>query len=176
MKPKLFYSRDEMQKLNTDKLLERGVTIEDIALLAYNQQLKFDPNVPMSLCVESVEKILSLRDIFHLVQLGAEIDRLAEENAFKGPIQDIISHDLGVFGVDEIFGLDIARLYGTIGQTNFGDLDVNKPGIIKKLNEEGKSGNAACHTFLDDIVGAIAAAASVRVAQIMSEEEAKVNK
>lgn len=176
MKPKLFYSRDEMQKINTEKLLERGVTIEDIALLAFNQQSKFDPNVKMDICVESVEKILSLRDIFHLVQLGAEIDRLAEENMFKGPIQDIINNDLGVFGVDEIFGLDIARLYGTIGQTNFGDLDVNKPGIIKKLNEEGKAGNPKCHTFLDDIVGAIAAAASVRVAQIMSEEEAKVNR
>ena len=176
MKPKLFYSRDEMQKINTEKLLERGVTIEDIALLAFNQQSKFDPNVKLDICVESVEKILSLRDIFHLVQLGAEIDRLAEENMFKGPIQDIINNDLGVFGVDEIFGLDIARLYGTIGQTNFGDLDVNKPGIIKKLNEEGKAGNPKCHTFLDDIVGAIAAAASVRVAQIMSEEEAKVNR
>ena len=176
MKPKLFYSRDEMQKINTEKLLERGVTIEDIALLAFNQQSKFDPNVKMDICIESVEKILSLRDIFHLVQLGAEIDRLAEENMFKGPIQDIINNDLGVFGVDEIFGLDIARLYGTIGQTNFGDLDVNKPAIIKKLNEEGKAGNPKCHTFLDDIVGAIAAAASVRVAQIMSEEEAKVNR
>lgn len=176
MKPKLFYSRDEMQKLNTEKLLERGVTIEDIALLAYNQQLKFEPKVKMEVCIESVEKILSLRDTFHLVQLGAEIDRLAEENMFKGPIQDIINHDLGVFGVDEILGLDIARLYGVIGQTNFGDLDVNKPGIIKKLNEEGKSGSLKCHTFLDDIVGAIAAAASVRVAQIMSEEEARINK
>lgn len=176
MKPKLFYSRDEMQKINTEKLLERGVTIEDIALLAYNQQLKFEPKVKMEVCIESVEKILSLRDTFHLVQLGAEIDRLAEENMFKGPIQDIINHDLGVFGVDEILGLDIARLYGVIGQTNFGDLDVNKPGIIKKLNEEGKSGSPKCHTFLDDIVGAIAAAASVRVAQIMSEEEARINK
>ena len=176
MKPKLFYSRDEMQKLNTEKLLERGVTIEDIALLAYNQQLKFEPKVKMEVCIESVEKILSLRDTFHLVQLGAEIDRLAEENMFQGPIQDIINHDLGVFGVDEILGLDIARLYGVIGQTNFGDLDVNKPGIIKKLNEEGKSGSPKCHTFLDDIVGAIAAAASVRVAQIMSEEEARINK
>lgn len=176
MKPKLFYSRDEMQKINTEKLLERGVTIEDIALLAYNQQLKFEPKVKMEVCIESVEKILSLRDTFHLVQLGAEIDRLAEENMFQGPIQDIINHDLGVFGVDEILGLDIARLYGVIGQTNFGDLDVNKPGIIKKLNEEGKSGSPKCHTFLDDIVGAIAAAASVRVAQIMSEEEARINK
>ena len=51
-----------------------------------------------------------------------------------------------MFGVDEIFGLSIAAMYGTVGQTNFGDIDVNKPGIVKKLNEEGKLG-LKCHTF-----------------------------
>ena len=111
--------------------------------------------------------------VFHLLQLGAEIDRLAEAGLFKGPIQDIIQNDLGVFGVDEIFGLDIARLYGAIGQTNFGDIDVNKPGIVKVLNEAGKPGKTSCHTFLDDIVGAIAAAAATRVSQIISEETAR---
>lgn len=173
MKPKLFYSRDEMTKFNIDKLNERGVTVEDIAKIAYNQQAKYNSNIDMATCIESVEKILSLRDIFHLLQLGAEIDRLVEEGMFKGPIQDIMNYDLGVFGVDEIFGLDIARLYGAIGQTNFGDIDVNKPGIVAKLNEEGKGGKNHCHTFLDDIVGAIAAAASTRVAQIISEEAAR---
>ena len=39
-KPKIYFSRDEMQKLNTEKLLERGVRIEDIAIIAYNQQKK----------------------------------------------------------------------------------------------------------------------------------------
>lgn len=170
--PKLYYSREEMQKMNTEKLLERGVTIEDIAKISLKQQSKYNANIDMAVCIESVEKILSLRDIFHLLQLGAEIDRLTEEGAFQGPIQDIMSYDLGVFGVDEIFGLDIARLYGAIGQTNFGDIDVNKPGIVAKLNDAGKGGKKACHTFLDDIVGAIAAAASTRVAQIFSEEEA----
>lgn len=171
--PKLYYSRDEMEQLNIEKLKERGVTVEEIALIAYNQQSKYNKNVDMNVCIESVKKILSLRDIFHLLQLGAEIDRLTEEGMFKGPIQDIMNYDLGVFGVDEIFGLDIARLYGAIGQTNFGDIDVNKPGIVAKLNEEGKGDKPHCHTFLDDIVGAIAAAASTRVAQIISENEAE---
>lgn len=171
--PKLYYSRDEMEQLNIEKLKERGVTVEEIALIAYNQQSKYNKNVDMNVCIESVKKILSLRDIFHLLQLGAEIDRLTEEGKFKGPIQDIMNYDLGVFGVDEIFGLDIARLYGAIGQTNFGDIDVNKHGIVAKLNEEGKGDKPHCHTFLDDIVGAIAAAASTRVAQIISENEAE---
>ena len=173
---KVYYSREEMQRINTEKLLERGVTIDEIAKIAYNQQYRYNKDIKMEDCIESVEKILSLRDIFHLLQLGAEVDRLVEEKAFKGPIQDIMASDLGVFGVDEIFGLDIARLYGAIGQTNFGDIDVNKPGIVAKLNEQGKSGSMHCHTFLDDIVGAIAAAASTRVAQIWSEDEANRNK
>src|SRR5690606_28109492 len=105
------------------------------------------------------------------IQLGVEIDRLTEEGAFRSPIQEIMKADLGMFGIDEILGLDIASNYGVIGQTNFGDIDVNKPGIVSKLNEDGKK-EGICHTFMDDIVGAIAAAASTRVAQILSEEEA----
>lgn len=176
MEVKLYYSRDEMKRLNIEKLESRGVTVKQIAEIAYNQQLRYNKNIDINECILSVEKILSLRDTFHLLQLGAEIDRLAEVGLFEGPIQDIIFNDLGVFGVDEIFGLDIARLYGAIGQTNFGDIDVNKPGIVKQLNEEGKPGKPSCHTFLDDIVGAIAAAAATRVSQIISEETAKGEK
>ena len=176
METKLYYSREEMTKLNIEKLESRGVTVLEIAEIAYNQQLRYNKNIDINECILSVEKILSLRDTFHLLQLGAEIDRLAENGLFEGPIQDIVFNDLGVFGVDEIFGLDIARLYGAIGQTNFGDIDVNKPGIVKKLNEEGKPGKPSCHTFLDDIVGAIAAAAATRVSQIISEETARGEK
>ncbi len=171
---KLYFSRDEMERLNIEKLAERGVTVEDIAEVAYNQQLKYNPEVSMDEVIHSVKKILSLRDVFHLLQLGAEIDILAEKGLLSQPIQDIINYDLGVFGIDEIFGLDIARLYGSIGQTNFGDIDVNKPGIVHRLNEEGKK-EGCCHTFLDDIVGAIAAAATIRISQIVSEDNAKLN-
>jgi len=168
-KVKLVYTRDEMLKLNIETLKNRGISVNDMAKIAYDQQSKYINNISFSLCVASVERILTYRDVFHYVQLGAEIDRLAEEKLFKGPIQDILFYDLGLFGVDETFGLDIARNYGTIGQTNFGDIDVNKNGIVKILNEVGKD-SYKCHTFMDDIVGAIAAAASTRVAQIMTEE------
>jgi phosphatidylglycerophosphatase A len=171
MKEKVFFSREEMFKLNVESLENRGVGIIDIAEIAYRQQSRYNPNITMDTCIQSVEKILSLRDIFHIVQLGIEIDRLAEEGKLSSPIQEILKADLGMFGVDEILGLAIASNYGVIGQTNFGDIDVNKPGIVKTLNDEGSKPNI-CHTFLDDIVGAIAAAASTRVAQIVSENEA----
>ena len=168
-KKKLLFTRSEMLELNKEMLASRGVDIQSIAEISYQQQSKYSDQVSMKVCIESVEKILSLRDIFHHVQLACEIDRMAEEKLFKGPIQDIIHDDLGLFGVDETLGLDVSGLYGTIGQTNFGDIDVNKHGIVAKLNEDGKK-EGVCHTFLDDIVGAIAAAASTRVAQILNED------
>lgn len=171
---KLLYSREEMLEINIKSLKERGVEIEDIAKIAFDQQSKYTKDIPFTECMDSVMKILSLRDVFHHVQLGIEIDRMAEEKMFKGPIQDILYHDLGLFGIDELVGLNIAGQYGVIGQTNFGDIDVNKPGICKALNDEGKS-LGRCHTFLDDIVGAIAAAASTRVAQMMNEDLTKID-
>ncbi|MBE0700929.1 MAG: phosphatidylglycerophosphatase A [Acholeplasmataceae bacterium] len=172
---RLVYTRQEMFDFNKKTLQKRGVSIEAIAEITYMQQSKYTPDIPRSVCIESVEKILSLRDVFHHVQLASEIDRLAEEKMFQGPIQDIILEDFGLFGIDETMGLDVAGLYGTIGQTNFGDIDVNKHGIVKRLNDAGKE-EGICHTFIDDIVGAIAAAASTRVAQVMNEEIAHEDK
>ena len=172
MKKKLVYSRDEMTKLCVDALESRGVTVDEIAQIAYYQQSRYTPNISMELCVESVLKVISLRDIFHHVLLAVELDKLAEKKAFEGPIQDIIENDLGLFGADEVLGLDVAGLYGVIGMTNFGDIDVNKHGVVNRLNEEGKKPGIV-HTFLDDIVGAIAAAASTRVAQIKNEDIAR---
>lgn len=173
MKPRALFNRDEMLRMNIETLKNRGVTLHDIADIAYQQQSKWSNDISMADCIESVEKILSLRDTFHILQLGAEIDRLTEENLIKEPIREILHSDLGMFGIDELFGLEIAGLYGTIGKTNFGDIDVNKPLIVGKLNEDGKGDKPMCHTFLDDIVGAVAAAASTRVAQVINEEEAK---
>ena len=110
---KIVFTRKEMLSLNIDILKKRGVSVESIAEIAYHQQKRYSPDVTFELCVESVEKLLSLRDIFHHVQLAAEIDRLAEIGAFEGPIQDIIFEDLGLFGVDEVLGLDVAGTYGT---------------------------------------------------------------
>lgn len=169
---RIMFSRQEMYEIDKKLLEERGVTIEDIAQIAYRQQARYNPNLDMQDCIDSVKKIISYRDIFHIILLGVEIDKLAEEGKLSSPIQDILKADLGMFGVDEIFGLSIAQKFGVIGQTNFGDIDVNKPGIVKELNDHGKAGSEQCHTFLDDIVGAIAAAASTRVAQIISENEA----
>jgi phosphatidylglycerophosphatase A len=173
MKNRSLFSRDEMLTMNVAMLEKRGVKVKDIAEVAFAQQSKWSKDISIQECISSVEKILSLRDTFHILQLGAEIDRLTEENLIGEPLRTILHEDLGLFGIDELFGLEIAGLYGTIGKTNFGDIDVNKPLIVGRLNHDGKGSSEACHTFMDDIVGAIAAAASTRVAQMANEEEAR---
>ena len=65
--PKLYFSREEMERLNIEKLNERGVSVEEIALVAYNQQLKYNPTVSMEECIISVKKILSLKSFLSLL-------------------------------------------------------------------------------------------------------------
>ncbi|NLJ18623.1 phosphatidylglycerophosphatase A, partial [Globicatella sulfidifaciens] len=45
--------------------------------------------------------------------------------------------------------------------TNFGYVDKIKPGIIGELNSQK---GEKCNTFIDDVVGALAAAAASRIA------------
>ncbi len=84
-----------------------------------------------------------------------------EEGKLLQPLQQILSDDEGLYGIDEILALSIVNVYGSIGFTNYGYIDKVKPGILAELNShDGKS----VHTFLDDIVGAIAASAASRLA------------
>ena len=105
---KVFFSRQEMFKLNRDRLLERGVTIQDIAEIAFNQQSRYNKDITMNICIESVEKVLTYRDIFHMVQLAIEIDRLTEEGAFRSPSRHKKA-DLGMF-VDEYLVLTLHHI------------------------------------------------------------------
>lgn len=84
------------------------------------------------------------------------------------PLLDILEKDEGLYGIDEILALSIVNVYGSIGFTNYGYIDKQKPGILERLNDKS---TGECHTFLDDLVGAIAAAASSRLAHRAASQE-----
>ena len=88
---KNLFSRDEMLEMNIETLKKRGVQVKDIVDIAYNQQKKWNDDISYQDCMESVEKILSLRDVFHILQLGAEIDRLAEEGLIQEPMLEVLT-------------------------------------------------------------------------------------
>lgn len=144
------------------RLLERDVTLEEIAELVYDLQVPYIENITMEHCLHNVEKVLSKREVQNAVLTGIELDVLAEEGKISSPLLEIITNDEGLFGVDEVLALAIVNVYGSIGLTNFGYLDKLKPKVINRL-DSGKDSKEV-NTFLDDIVGAIAAAAASRIA------------
>jgi phosphatidylglycerophosphatase A len=142
-------------------LNERGVEVQDIADLVYYLQEKYHPNLDMKDCVHNVERVLSKREVQNAILTGIQLDVMCEQGLLEQPLQAMIETDEGLYGVDEILAFSIVNVYGSIGFTNYGFIDKQKPGILQRLNDKS---SGKCHTFLDDLVGAIAAAASSRLA------------
>jgi len=153
---------DEVVEKKTRELLEaRGVALDDLVELVMFLQKDYFPDLTKEICLENIEKVLAKREVQNAILTGIQLDLLAEERKLMEPLQSMVFNDEGLYGVDEIIALSIVNVYGSIGFTNYGYIDKVKPGILKKLNDKNDHQN---HTFLDDIVGAIAAAASSRLA------------
>lgn len=149
-------------------LQRRGVTIEDIADIVYEMQNPYNEGLLMEHCVQSVERVLRKREVQHALLVGVELDELAEKKMLSEPLQSLVEGDEGLFGVDETLALGSVLTYGSIALTTYGHLDKKKIGIIEKLDT--KEGNGV-HTFLDDLVGSIAASAASRLAHKMRDLE-----
>ncbi|XEC96482.1 phosphatidylglycerophosphatase A [Paenibacillus tarimensis] len=162
-------SEQREYSLNSRKVAEateqwlrmRGVTKREIAELVMVLQGGYFPNLTYEECEENIDAVLSKREVQNAILTGIQLDILAEEGKLLQPLQDMIVHDEGLYGCDEILALSIVNVYGSIGFTNFGYIDKLKPGVLKRLNDKSDD---KVHTFLDDIVGAIAASASSRIA------------
>lgn len=146
-------------------LLEaRGITLEDIADAARYLQAEYHVDLKTEELLDSVKKVISKREVQFAIMTAVELDRQAESNQmFDKQLEGLLNSDAGLYGTDEVLAYGICNLYGSIALTNFGFIDKKKYGIISKLNKEGKE-DGHCTTFIDDIVGAIAAAAASRFA------------
>lgn len=152
------------------RLENRGVTLKDMAHITFELQSRYLKDLKLETCLEHVKRVIMKREVQHAVLTGLELDILAEQGKLSEPLSTLLLSDYGLFGIDEILALSIVNVYGSIGLTNFGYVDKVKPGIIGKLDD--KTGNkVTCNTFLDDIVGAIAAAAASSVAHKYAENE-----
>jgi phosphatidylglycerophosphatase A len=150
------------------KLQQRGVEIDDIANLLIFLQKDYVPDLTLEIARHNVLEVLRKREVQHAILTGIALDELTEQGLVGEPLSSIISKDAGLYGIDEILALAIVNVYGSIGLTNFGYVDRLKPGIIKEIDERGKS-DGEVHTFLDDLVGAIAAAAASRIAHNVAD-------
>lgn len=152
---------NQVEAVARARLKERGVETDDIAELVYFLQKKYHPDLTMEVCRLNVDRVIAKREVQNAILTGIELDVLAEQKKLSEPLQTILAIDESLYGVDEVLAFSIVNIYGSIGFTNYGYIDKEKPGILGRLNDKS---TGECHTFLDDIVGAIAAAASSRLA------------
>ncbi len=151
---------ESLKEITINKIEERGVELGQIADLVMMIQADYEPNLTKEICLKNIDAVLGKRETIHAVLTGIALDEIAEKGGLPEPLQSIIEGDAGLYGIDEIIPLSIVNIYGTIGLTNYGYLDKEKKGILKKLDNS----NSQINTFLDDIVAAIAAAAASRIA------------
>ncbi|HBK84734.1 MAG TPA: phosphatidylglycerophosphatase A [Firmicutes bacterium] len=149
-----------MKQLVIKLMAERGVSLADVADLVYALQRPFYPALLLEQCTRSIENVLEKREVQFAFLTGITLDVLAEQGRLPEPLQTIIASDEPLYGIDEVLALGITNVYGTIGLTNFGYLDKTKLGILSVINDAPQ----AVHTFLDDLVAGLAAAASARLA------------
>lgn len=143
-----------------NRLEKRGVKLTDLSDMVFDLQGEFIQSLTKQECHDAVIDVMHKRELMNNAMVALELDRLAEEGQICEPLQSIIQNDAGVFGVDEALALQSAEIYGTIGATNFGYLDRVKSGIIKKFDRQTNHVN----TFIDDLLGAIVAAACGKLA------------
>ncbi|MBT9176121.1 MAG: hypothetical protein DDT20_00423 [Firmicutes bacterium] len=149
-----------MKDIVVELLSERGVPLSEIAHLVLELQKPYHPGLTLDDCHSSVLAVLDKREVQHAILTGVALDVLAEQQVLPEPLCSIVARDAFLYGIDEILALGVTNIYGTIGLTNFGYLDKTKPGILRELN----SHRERVHTFMDDLVAALAAAAASRLA------------
>ncbi|MET3504719.1 phosphatidylglycerophosphatase A family protein [Halalkalibacter oceani] len=158
---------EAVEKAAREKLTERGVTVQDIANIVYDLQVKYNPELTIEECYESVDAVLRKREIQHAILVGVELDTLAEQKKLSEPLQSLVESDEGLFGVDETIALGSVFGFGSIAVTTFGYLDKQKVGIIDELDKR----KPKIDTFLDDLVASIAASAAARLAHRQRDRE-----
>ena len=152
-----------------DLLTQRGVRLEDIAECVMFLQKKYTANLTEEECKEAVVTILHKREVQHAVLTGLYLDRAAESDLIDDEVlKEILMNDDALYGADEVLAYGICNLYGSIALTYYGYIDRVKPGIIGEMNDSHT--HKVCNTFLDDIVGAIAASAASKIAHTKREE------
>ncbi|ACB83704.1 phosphatidylglycerophosphatase A [Natranaerobius thermophilus] len=152
---------NELYQATLAMLKERGVDLDEIAELVLDLQKPYLPKLTLEDARDSVDAVLEKREVQNAILTGIYLDIASEKGDVDEPLQSLLLTDDPLYGVDEILALSIVNIYGSIGLTNFGYLDKEKPGVIDKINKE-KGGKV--NTFLDDLICAIAASSASRIA------------
>lgn len=142
-------------------LRARGVELDAIARIVWELEGDRYGDLTLEECRESVERVMHKREAQFAILTGIALDVMAEQGQLPEPLRSAVRDDSPLYGIDEVLALAITNLYGAMGLTTFGFLDKRKLGVIGQLNHHR---DGAVHTFLDDLVAGVAAAAAARIA------------
>ncbi|MQS75164.1 phosphatidylglycerophosphatase A [Companilactobacillus halodurans] len=153
-------SFEEQDKQYYDHIIrnlnERGVKLTDIADIVIFLEKDYVPGLDKEISIHAINKVLHKREAQNAIMTGIDLDILAEKGLLSKPMQRIMETDESTYGIDENIAITLASLYGSVSVTNYGYVDKIKYGVLGKLNDKS---TGKINVFLDDLVGAIAAAA-----------------
>ncbi|MBE3597380.1 MAG: phosphatidylglycerophosphatase A [Limnochordaceae bacterium] len=139
----------------------RGVDFDPLVRLVFRLQKPYVPDLTLEMCRESVDHVVEKREVQYAILTGVTLDVMAEEGRLDEPLATILREERELYGVDRVLALSIVNVYGSIGLSNFGYLDEERPAeLLQALPGDGPR----VHTFVDDILAAIVAAACARIA------------
>ena len=86
---------ETLEEKARELLKERGVTVEDIAQLVMFLQKDYISDLTLADCTESVNSVLTKREVHNAIITGIQLDILAEKKKLMSPLQHIIEDDEG---------------------------------------------------------------------------------
>lgn len=156
-----------MKQYVVELLAQRGVSLESIAEVVFELQRPYLPTLTLEEALDSVERVVEKREAQYAILTGVALDQMAEQGQLPEALAEAVRTDEPLYGIDEVLALAITNIYGSVGLTTFGYLDKVKPGIIGQINRQTPG---RVHTFLDDLIAGVAAAAGARLAHKYSQK------
>lgn len=155
----------KMQEL----LNSRGVSSESIVQIAIENQKPYSKNLTDYDGYDALWEILNDEEVQNIVSTMLFLDEIFEDDNHVvnkyDELRDKVRQDYGLYGIDELLAETITEKYGSIAKTNYGHIDKTKPGVIGELDAAGKGTIEVVNTFVDDIVGALAASVAAVLAR-----------
>jgi phosphatidylglycerophosphatase A len=78
----MVFETTALEQKARELLEERGVTIRDIADLVFFLQKDYIEKLDIELCIHSVNRVLTKREVHNAIITGIELDKLAEQKSW----------------------------------------------------------------------------------------------
>lgn len=142
-----------------DLLAKKHIKIDDLAILVYNSQKKYNPKITIEVSRDAVVHVLAKREVQNIILVGLYLDDKSKTDENMDPyLKAFLDEDSSQFQVDETLSTGIPAVFGAIASSNRGYLDKTKPGIIGKVDSK------PYNVFLDDLLAGIVAGAESYIA------------